>query len=61
MQTDMNKDNSTSKDIKSTEYTGPGSAFRVMKLHEKAQLNAFGEKPVFVKPEPTQKKGKSIN
>ena len=59
MQNVKNKDDTTT--YKSNEYTGPGSAFRVMKLHEKAQLNAFGEKPVFVKPVETQKKGKSIN
>jgi len=44
-----------------TEFTGPGSAYQVIKQYEKGGLNASGEKPVFVKPEPTQKKVKSIN
>ena len=44
-----------------TEFTGPGSAYQVIKQYEKGQLNQSGEKPVFVKPEPTQKKVKSIN
>ena len=43
------------------EFTGAGSAYQVMKQYEKSGLNASGEKPVFVKPEPTQKKVKSIN
>lgn len=44
-----------------TLYTGPGSAYQVIKQYEKGGLNASGEKPVFVKPETTQKKVKSIN
>lgn len=44
-----------------TEYTGPGSAYQVIKQYEKGGLDASGEKPVFVKPETTQKKVKSIN
>ena len=44
-----------------TLYTGPGSAYQVIKQYEKGGLNASGEKPVFVKPESTQKKVKSIN
>lgn len=44
-----------------TEFTGPGSVYQVMKQYEKGELNASGEKPVFVKSEPTQKKVKSIN
>ncbi|ALH23079.1 hypothetical protein ceV_173 [Chrysochromulina ericina virus CeV-01B] len=43
------------------EFTGAGSVYQVMKQYEKGSLNASGEKPVFVKPEPTQKKVKSIN
>ena len=44
-----------------SEFTGAGSVYQVMKQYEKSCLNASGEKPVFVKPEPTQKKVKSIN
>jgi hypothetical protein len=45
----------------STEFTGAGSAYQVIKQYEKSGLNASGEKPVFVKPEPAEKKVKSIN
>jgi hypothetical protein len=44
-----------------TEFTGAGSVYQVMKQYEKGGLDASGEKPVFVKPEPIQKKVKSIN
>lgn len=44
-----------------TEFIGAGSVYQVMKQYEKGGLDASGEKPVFVKPEPTQKKVKSIN
>jgi hypothetical protein len=47
--------------IPSTLYTGAGSVYQVMKQYEKSCLNASGEKPIFVKPELTQKKVKSVN
>ena len=45
-----------------TEFTGPGSAFKVVEQYKKGELNASGEKPIFIAPEIIQKKKpKSIN
>ena len=40
------------------EFTGPGSAYRVFKWHERQQYNEYGEKPIIVKKEPDIKKPK---
>jgi hypothetical protein len=62
MPSSVSNEVSSVNDSKSwTEFTGAGSVYQVMKQYEKGGLNASGEKPVFVKPEPTQKKVKSIN
>ena len=50
-------DNQNVKD----EFTGPGSVYKVMEQYKKWGLDASGREPVFVKPEPEQKKVKSIN
>jgi hypothetical protein len=58
----MNNEVSSVNDSKAwTEFTGAGSAYQVIKQYEKGGLDASGEKPVFVKPETTQKNVKSIN
>ena len=46
----------TNKDWTKTQYTGPGSVYRVFKQYEKNELNAFGEKIVCIKPEVVEKK-----
>jgi len=46
---------------KKEEFTGPGSVYKVMEQYKKWGLDASGREPVFVKPEPDQKKVKSIN
>ena len=52
----------TSTKIEWTEYTGPGSAFQVIKQYNKGNLDASGRKPVFIAPEVIQKnKPKSLN
>ena len=33
------------------ESTRPGTAYQVFKQHAKNELNGYGEKPVFIKPE----------
>lgn len=50
-------DNKSAKE----EFTGPGSVYKVMEQYKKLGLDASGREPVFVKPEPQQKKVKSIN
>lgn len=44
-----------------TEFTGPGSVYKVMEQYKKSGLDPSGNEPVFVKPEPEKKKVKSIN
>ena len=62
MPSSMNNEVSSVNDPKPyTEFTGPGSAYKVMEEYKKTQCNASGEIPVFVKPDPIQKKVKSIN
>ena len=41
------------------EYKGPGSVYAIFEWHAKQQLNASGDKPVFVKPEVVEKKKKA--
>lgn len=43
-------------------YNGPGSVYKVYEWCAKQRLDASGEKPVFVKPDPVLAKNKkSIN
>ena len=42
-----------------TEFTGPGSVSRVFREYNRSELNASGEKPVFITPEVVQKKKKN--
>jgi len=44
-----------------TEFKKAGSAYRVVKQYENGELDESGEKPVCVKPDPKEKKVKSIN
>lgn len=44
-----------------TEFTGAGSAYRVFEQHKKNELNASGERPVFVIPDPVVTKKNRIN
>lgn len=43
------------------EYTRAGSAYRVVEQYKKGLKNESGETPVFIKPDSTVKKVKSIN
>lgn len=36
--------------MKNTYTTPPSTIYRIFEIHEKAQYNESGEKPVFVKP-----------
>lgn len=38
------------------EYKGPGSVYAIFEWYAKQELNASGDKPVFVKPEVSEKK-----
>ena len=52
----------TKSEIPWTEFTGPGSAFKVVEQYKKGELNESGEKAIFISPEVIQKKKpKSIN
>lgn len=57
MPSSVSNEVSSVNDSKSwTEFTGAGSVYQVMKQYEKGGLDVSGEKPVFVKSEPIQKK-----
>ena len=52
----------TKKEKVWTEFQGAGSAYRVVETYKKGELDASGQKPVFVTPEVIQKKkARSIN
>ena len=52
----------TKKETVGTEFTGAGSAYRVVETYKKSELDASGQKPAFVAPEVIQKKkARSIN
>ena len=42
-----------------TEFIQAGSAYQVIKAYKKAELNANGEMPVFIRPEVVEKKKKN--
>ncbi len=46
----------TKKETIGTEFTGAGSAYRVVEAYKKGELDASGQKPVFAAPEVIQKK-----
>jgi hypothetical protein len=41
------------------EYKGPGSVYAIFEWYTKQELNASADKPVFVKPEVSDKKKKA--
>jgi hypothetical protein len=63
----MQKEKSTPKMQKKkstpyTEFTGPGSAFKVIEQYNKGELDASRRKPAFISPEVIKKnKPKSLN
>ena len=42
-----------------TEFTRPGTVYRVFTTYEKGQLNKSGEKPTFIVPDEIEKKIKN--
>lgn len=44
---------------KMDEYKGHGSVYAIFEWYAKQELNASGDKPVFVKPEVSEKKKKA--
>jgi hypothetical protein len=42
------------------EYKGPGSVHAIFAWYAKQELNASGDKPVFVKPDVVEKKKKAL-
>ena len=51
----------TTKETVWTEFTGAGSAYRVIETYKKGELDASGRVPVFVTPEVIKKNVRSIN
>ena len=55
-------ENNTNTNKEWKESTRPGTVYRVFELYKKGELNAYGEKPVFVVPDVIEKKKqRSIN
>jgi len=46
---------------KTDEFTGPGSAYQVIEQYKKNELDKSGAPAVCIKPDPLEKKTKSIN
>ena len=42
-----------------SEFTGPGSTYKVIEQYKKSQYNASGQNPVFIKPDDPEKKNKN--
>ena len=55
-------ENNTNTNKEWKESMRPGTVYRVFELYKKGELNAHGEKPVFVVPDVIEKKKqRSIN